>query len=770
MAQAATVATLTSDVNLDNNVASTGSQASYVTIYVQGSFRASYTINGIAGPASTGTIPLYFAPGSQVQIFWPSPQVTPTGISVKFQSWSDGSTENPRTFTATSPTLSLTGIFSFLGNPPYLASAAAVNAGSYAAGGISPGELISLFGVSLGLQSVGKVQNGQVTTSLSGATVTFDGVAAPMLAINSTQINTIVPYEVAGHTTTAITVQNASGTYTMNVPVVSAVPALFSSNGSGAGQAAALNQDGSVNSPANPAKPGDVIVLYGTGEGLVSPAPADGSILGWPAPAPALPVTVTIGGQSAEVLYAGGAPGQVAGVIQINVRIPASGIAYSHHVPITWSAGDVPSQAGITIAVSDSPAPVPVFTVQKQDLTLPGITLSPSRIAVDSNTTQVTISGTGFASGMVVEWNGQARPTQLFDSTRLRVTIPAADLETPGLANVAVWNAAQTSQITQAAPLLVYIPIANRDLIYDSLRKVIYVAAAAAQKPQGASIATLDPTTGRVTRWYPLEAEPNQLAVSGDGRYLYAGMGNLVRRIDLNSWTADLDIPLRQDSAYGARGAYSMVALPGSNTSLAISFYRPGYTALYLGTAIFDGAQMRPTVTPSPGGPLYLLGAPDANTIYGADAGGNFYTLKIDGNGVKIAGTYSGLLSGDGDSVFGGGLIYSGWGTVVDPAIPQVVRTYDNQGLIALPAASQNVLILGSVPPPGYTVSSLGPTLAAYSGTSGQRIWSLPLPVSFTSNHGPMLRWGTDGVVLREQVSIGNTAPGIDLFRIQSSQ
>ena len=97
-------------------------------------------------------------------------------------------------------------------------------------------------------------------------------------------------------------------------------------------------------------------MLFGTGEGVVSPLPKDGSVTQVPAPTPNLPVTVSIGGETATVLYAGEAPGLVSGVIQINAQIPAD-IQPSHHVPIAWSAGSFASQAGVTIALNDSPLP-----------------------------------------------------------------------------------------------------------------------------------------------------------------------------------------------------------------------------------------------------------------------------------------------------------------------------------------------------------------------------------------------------------------------------
>jgi uncharacterized protein (TIGR03437 family) len=63
---------------------------------------------------------------------------------------------------------------------------------------------------------------------------------------------------------------------------------------------------------------------------------------------PILPVTASVGDQIAQVQYAGGAPGEVAGVIQINVKIPR-GVQAGSAVPISVQVGRITSQAGVTI-------------------------------------------------------------------------------------------------------------------------------------------------------------------------------------------------------------------------------------------------------------------------------------------------------------------------------------------------------------------------------------------------------------------------------------
>jgi trimeric autotransporter adhesin len=142
---------------------------------------------------------------------------------------------------------------------------------------------------------------------------------------------------------------SASGA--ISLPVTDSAPALFTSDGSGWGQAAAVNQDNSINAPSNPAHVGDFISLYATGAGQTYPAGVDGKQATTPYPRPLLPVSVTVGGQPASVLYVGAAPGEVAGMLQINVRIP-SGIQVGNNVPVGLQVWNNLSQPKVTIAVS----------------------------------------------------------------------------------------------------------------------------------------------------------------------------------------------------------------------------------------------------------------------------------------------------------------------------------------------------------------------------------------------------------------------------------
>lgn len=229
-----------------------------------------------------------------------------------------------------------------------------VNAANYAGGPVAPGEIITVAGVGMGPAEGADIQiaSGMVASKVAGVRLLFDGVAAPLLYVRADQINAIVPYGLAGNTSTKVQVEyqgvlSAGST----IPVAQTSPGVFSLDASGMGQGAILNQDGTVNSTANPAAPGSIVVIFGTGQGKMSPAAVDASIIGTSLlPKPVNPVSVTIGGANADVLYAGAAPELVAGVLQVNARIP-KGIQTGPAVPLSLKMGTASMPPGITLAV-----------------------------------------------------------------------------------------------------------------------------------------------------------------------------------------------------------------------------------------------------------------------------------------------------------------------------------------------------------------------------------------------------------------------------------
>jgi len=239
------------------------------------------------------------------------------------------------------------------GNPAASPSIATMtNAASYSSA-VSPGELVAIFGTNLGpLTPVGLQldASGSVATSIAGTQVLFGGVASPLIFSSARQVNAVVPFSATG--TTQVQVQYLGRSSTpFPVSVAPAAIGIFSADSTGTGQAMVVNQDGSLNSPLNPAAPGSIVTFLATGAGQLAPAGIDGEVVGIAdLPVPVLPVLAKVGGQPAVVQYAGGAPGMVEGVLQVNLQIPAASLT-GDAVPLVVQVGDSVSQPGITLAI-----------------------------------------------------------------------------------------------------------------------------------------------------------------------------------------------------------------------------------------------------------------------------------------------------------------------------------------------------------------------------------------------------------------------------------
>ena len=280
--------------------------------------------------------------------------VTPATVQVKVSApwpgtysgnvilnWTGGSVTVPITLGVTGSSLLA----------PVLASI--VNSASETPGPISPGEMITLLGTGIGPAPTGFGfdASGRVPVDLASTEVVIDGRQAPVLYASATQVNAIVPYDVG--TTGTATVQVVSNGFrseTWGVPLAPAAPGVFAVGSAGVGQAAALNQDNSPNSAANPAARGSTVQFFGTGEGLTSPQNISGGVTPTTGNTTMLPVKATIGGIGAAVSYHGSAPGEAAGILQVDAVVPA-GVTPGAAVPVIITVGGQPSQSGITIAV-----------------------------------------------------------------------------------------------------------------------------------------------------------------------------------------------------------------------------------------------------------------------------------------------------------------------------------------------------------------------------------------------------------------------------------
>ena len=202
-------------------------------------------------------------------------------------------------------------------------------AGGPLGGQIAPGELVAIYGPHIG--AFPAVQNvntsGIVPAILGGAQVLFDDRPAPILYSSDGQVNAVVPFEVAGLATSRVRIVNQGEKGPEFTAMVVATALQVFQNAPG--YAAALNEDGSLNSAANPAKVGSVVTIWVTGAYPPYPPVADGQIAvganDYQCCQVYEPAYYPTSQTYLKVFYAGNSPGLVAGVEQINFQAPASG-------------------------------------------------------------------------------------------------------------------------------------------------------------------------------------------------------------------------------------------------------------------------------------------------------------------------------------------------------------------------------------------------------------------------------------------------------------
>ena len=237
---------------------------------------------------------------------------------------------------------------------PAIAPGGIVNAASLAGGAIAPGELISIFGSNFGRSGidVASPQNNLLPGVLDNVHVYFStGNQEAMTARTANQINVFVPHSVASATSVELVVDvDGVRSRPVTVPVAPSAFGLSTADASGTGQGAIFNQDGTYNSRTNPAARGSIVTLFGTGEGVTTPALPDGAlVISTPYSTTQAPVSVKFGNQTADIQYAGAAPFLPTGVFQINATIP-SGVTPGD-VPITVSIGAIGTTRTVTVAV-----------------------------------------------------------------------------------------------------------------------------------------------------------------------------------------------------------------------------------------------------------------------------------------------------------------------------------------------------------------------------------------------------------------------------------
>jgi uncharacterized protein (TIGR03437 family) len=214
------------------------------------------------------------------------------------------------------------------------------------------GSIVAVFGtnISIGQEAFASLPL-PLPYTLAQSSISFNGVAVPLLLGSPLQSIVQVPWEMAGQTQSSVFVTvNGVVSNTQFVVLVPFAPAIFAVSGTGAGQGAVLlSGTGTLAAPGTAAPRGSYVEIFCTGLGAVSNQPATGiAALANPLSVTVTTPAVTIGGSPAQVTYSGLAPG-FAGLYQVNAIVPA-GISPGNTVSLVMNMGSSTSNT-VTIAV-----------------------------------------------------------------------------------------------------------------------------------------------------------------------------------------------------------------------------------------------------------------------------------------------------------------------------------------------------------------------------------------------------------------------------------
>jgi sugar lactone lactonase YvrE len=291
--------------------------------------------------------------------------------------------------------------------------------------------------------------------------------------------------------------------------------------------------------------------------------------------------------------------------------------------------------------------------------------------------------------------------------------------------------------------------VRSNDIAYSALTGKLYASVPGIDPVRGNSIVEIDPISGEIGASVWVGSEPNRLAVSDDGAYLYVGLDGAaaVRSVHLPTLTPGLQFSLGGETRGGWSIALDMAVMPGSPQTVAVVRKRTSWSGTN-GVAIYDGGVQRPVVTTDLYGPTTLAFGAGGSALYGAYENA-FFELGVSDSGVTLVTKREGSKWCVGRLKFGSGLLYCG-GTVVDATTLAPVGTVgvsNSPSGIALGLADGMILGVRDYSPDGLAAFSVN----AYDANTLRFLWSLSVPGPSDASYANLIERTPSGIAIRSR-------------------
>lgn len=383
----------------------------------------------------------------------------------------------------------------------------------------------------------------------------------------------------------------------------------------------------------------------------------------------------------------------VAGTIKRLIRWGQNGLAFNTDAGQLYLVGadlvsPVPTSTTAPIPLATPPAPP-----APGPLTPVIANLNPGSALTGSPDLTITVNGTNFLSSSVVDFNGSALATTFVSATQLQATVPAAQIVSAGASVITVVNPPANGGTSE--PVTFYTGttagtgfaansinlLANR-IAYDSVHQVIFASSPSTAGSRANSISALDPASGSIVSSRFAGSEPDLLAPSADGHFLYAAIegASRVQRYTLPDFAEDISYSLGLAGNSGPLNALDLQVAPGAPNTTAVSLANNNFGFVSAqGVAVFDDAIQRSNRTFSSASSIQWGADPTA--IFGASSfGADLLIMTVDPTGVTQSQDFFSAfaLFGSVSIHFDSGtkLVYGNDGHAVDPATGTVVGTF----------------------------------------------------------------------------------------------
>ncbi|MBW3623882.1 MAG: DUF11 domain-containing protein, partial [Armatimonadetes bacterium] len=292
------------------------------------------------------------------------------------------------------------------------------------------------------------------------------------------------------------------------------------------------------------------------------------------------------------------------------------------------------------------------------------------------------------------------------------------------------------------------IALPTNDLIYDPLRDKVYASVPESAGASGGSLAIIEPRSGTVVQRLSIGKEPNRLAISDNGEYLYVGLDGeaAVLRIDLSDKEKWKRYPLYPaDLAGGAPYALDIEVLPGTPTSIAVSRAQKNYSGVYLVIIDEGGIRLGALDNHFRYSPRQIEPSENPFVLYGTShsSRNDLIRYSLDAIGMAREQETLEIIPASDDIEYDRGRLFTSSGKILDPEMPGVLGQFygvPSPARVAPDAYTGRVFFLGGD----------GPTrqILAYNRRTQVLIGSIPAS-GVSGKARSFIRWGGDGLAFR---------------------